>query len=277
MYSGTTLTAASGRLVGAHQKIDRVARKHLHELLTVGVPFPSIKTILHFEGQNGPDGIKRKSPAQDEPWHFISPFDADDTTLLGLIDDHYKNLVAALRDDDTVVAAFEAAWLSHAIVDGLTPAHQYPYEEKLGELRGGLSKETRSTYKDKILIPGSNNREAIRNNWKMWGPKGLLTTHFAFEWGVSSILLPVRVNGNTRPTKAELVTVQQMPATEYFTRLAKEVAAVGIYDEFYRHGWTSRLARTVRQQLVPTLVKAVTLIWYKAAQEAAGQRTGVKV
>ncbi len=275
MYSGTTLTAASGRLVGAHQKIDRVARRHLNGLLRQdGGFFPPIKTILHFEGRNGPDGIKRKSPAQDEPWHYFSPFDADDTILVGLIDDHYRNLVRALRANDSVVAGFEAAWLAHAVVDGLTPAHHYPYEEKLDELRGGLGKESRVTFKDKLVMPGDNGREAISNNWKMWGPKGLLTTHFAFEWGVSSILLPMRLGERTMPTTTDLVTIQQVSAVEYFVRLAKEVAALSMYDSFIERGWTPGLARTVRRQLVPTLVKAVALIWYKAACEAAGQTSG---
>jgi hypothetical protein len=60
MYSGTTLTPISGRLFGAHQKIDRVARKSF-ESLTPKAEFPAIKEILHFEGVNGPDAIKRKS------------------------------------------------------------------------------------------------------------------------------------------------------------------------------------------------------------------------
>lgn len=269
MYSGTTLTRTSGRLVGAHQKIDRIARRHLAGMMGVNADFPSIKAILHFEGRNGPDAIKRKSPAKDEPWHYFSPFDAADTMLLQLIDDHYNNLVKALARKDLVVAGFEAAWLAHAVVDGLTPAHHYPYEEKLHELRGGRDKESRVTYVDKLLMPGSNNRETIANNWKMWGPKGLLSTHFAFEWGVSSILLPMRMGKRTTPTSAETVEIRQISATDYFLRLAKEVAAYGLYDEFYKHGWTSKLARTVRQQLVPTIIKAVTLIWYKAACDAA--------
>jgi hypothetical protein len=270
MYSGTTLTSTSGRLVGAHQKIDRVARRHLKGMLHSEMPFPGIKTILHFEGRNGPDGIKRKSPAQDEPWHYFSPFDEDDRILVGLIDDHYRNLVHALQKNDSVVAGFEAAWLAHAIVDGLTPAHHYPYEKELDELRGGLGKETRVTIKDKVVMPGSNNRETIKNNWKMWGPKGLLTTHFAFEWGVASLLIPMRLAERTEPSRAEMVEIQSIEATDYFVRLAKEVAAFGIYDAFYKHGWTSGLARTVRQQLIPALVKAVTLIWYKASCDAAG-------
>jgi len=272
MYSGTTLTNASGRLVGAHQRIDRIARRHLERFDVPGVHFPSIKTILHFEGRNGPDAIKRKSPAKDEPWHYFSPFDPDDTKLLDLIDSHYKNLVNALIDNDDVVAGFEAAWLAHAVVDGLTPAHHYPYEEKLDELRGGLSKESRVTYREKILIPGSNNREAIANNWKMWGPKGLLSTHFAFEWGVSAILLPMRMGKRTTPSAIEKDLVRELEATEYFLRLAKEVAAYDLYEDFMKNSWTPGLAKKVRQQLVPTIVKAVTLIWYKAAADAADSR-----
>jgi len=107
----------SGRLLGAHQKIDRVARRHLEYLLP-GVTFPDTKTILHFEGDNGPDAIKRKSPAKDEPWHYFQPFDDSDRQLLQLIDEHYRTLVAALRRHDDIRAGFEAAWLAHALAVG---------------------------------------------------------------------------------------------------------------------------------------------------------------
>lgn len=274
MYSGTTLTAASGRLVGAHQKIDRAARRHLRSMLEDNGNFPPIRKILHFEGRNGPDGIKRKSPAKDEPWHYLSPFDESDMLLINLIIGHYDNLVIALKKRDMVVASFQAAWLAHAIVDGLTPAHHYPYEEKLGELRGGLAKESRVTYKDKLVMPGNNGPDALRNNWKMWGPKGLFTTHLAFEWGVASILVPMKLSQVTKPSESDYVMISGLDVADYFRRSAKEVAAFGMYDDFYVRGWTSGLARNVRQQLVPMIVKAVTLIWYKAAYDA--QLTSLK-
>ena len=74
MYSGSTMTLLSGRMMGVHQKIDRIARKQLTQIVGKTRLFPGIRKILHFEGQNGPDAIKRKSPARDEPWHFYSPF-----------------------------------------------------------------------------------------------------------------------------------------------------------------------------------------------------------
>ncbi len=96
MYSGTTLTKRSGRIIGVHQKIDRLAHRNLL-ILDPEIKFPAIKTILHFEGLNGPDAIKRKSPSKDEPWHFISPYDLDDNQLIELISHHYHELVIGLK------------------------------------------------------------------------------------------------------------------------------------------------------------------------------------
>ncbi|HEY5805980.1 MAG TPA: hypothetical protein VIS56_01170, partial [Candidatus Saccharimonadales bacterium] len=82
MYSGTTMRPFAGGVIGAHQKINRLSRASLRSLVS-DAKFPSSKLILHFEGVNGPDAIKRKSPAKDEPWHYYSPFDETDTKLLG--------------------------------------------------------------------------------------------------------------------------------------------------------------------------------------------------
>ena len=253
--------------MGAHQKIDRAARRRVAETLPDTV-FPTIRRILFFEGGNGPDAIKRKSPAHDEPWHYIQPFDEDDRLLLELIRDHYRELVAALAAADTVRAAFEAAWLSHAIVDGLTPAHHYPYEERLSELRGGLGKETRTTVKTKLVMPGETRREQLSNNWKMWGAKGLFTTHGAFEWGVATIILPMRFKKKAAVSleDANMLVAQGIDA--WFRNLAQEVAGWGLYDMFYEHGWTNKMAKEIRQKLAPALVRAVATAWAAAAIEA---------
>ena len=52
----------TGRVIGTHQKIDRVARRHLTRHIPSHAIFPTIQQILHFEGSRGPDGIKLKSP-----------------------------------------------------------------------------------------------------------------------------------------------------------------------------------------------------------------------
>lgn len=235
--------------------------------------FPTISEIQHFEGVNGPDAIKRKSPAKDEPWHYYSPFDAGDTGLLEIIDIHYEQLVKSLRARDHVRASFEAAWLAHAIVDGLTPAHHYPYEEMLTELRGGASIETRTSIKDKLVLPGENRRDQVRNNWKMWGPRGLLATHGFFEFGVAALIAPFTTR-HVRISDKDIEDLQTYGVPELFRRTAKEISSFDMYHEYMDAGWTPRLARQVRKHLAPAIVKMVTLAWYAAAQEAgvAGKR-----
>ena len=267
MYAGTTLTPLSGRLLGAHQKLDKLARARLALMLDDNKVFPTARAILHFEGSNGPDAIKRKSPAKDEPWHYYSPFDPDDNGLVDIITAHYKQLVIALKAQDLVRASFEAAWLSHAIVDGLTPAHHYPYEEALAELRGGESNEGRTTYKEKLVMPGDTRREQVHNNWKMWGSKGLLSTHFLFEWGVAALIAPFSIS-QVKIKDSDVAVLKEYGAVELFRRTAKEISSLDMYESYYKSGWTPHLARQVRKHLAPAIVKAVTLAWYAAAVEA---------
>jgi hypothetical protein len=267
MYSGSTLTKYSGRVLGAHQKIDRMARRHVSVLSPEAADFPAIRQILNFEGAGGPDAIKRKSPAKDEPWHYIDPFDEKDRQLYDLIEYHYKLLVKNLREQKKERAAFEAAWLAHAVVDGLTPAHHFPYEKKLAELRGGMHKESRTNYREKLVMHGDGPLDQLKNNWKMWGPKGLFVTHLAFEWGVATTLASMSgKTGLPTPERAQEATRDGVLMT--FRRAIKEIAALDLYGSFYEHGWTRRLGGEVKHELIPRIVETVALSWYCALKDS---------
>ena len=265
MYSGSTLTNASGNIIGAHQKIDRSARKVLSSLGEFN-KFPESKVILHFEGRNGPDSAKAKLDGEDAPWHFYDPFDPDDGLLIVQIEEHYIKLVESLRNNNKARSAFEAAWLSHALVDGLTPAHHYPYEQELEVLRGE-GKETRDTITKKIFISGDSPSETIQKNWKMWGSKGLFTTHALFEIGASMIIAPMSYLV-ARPNNYDVKKIESIGLSEYFKRIAREVALFDMYENFYRRGWTLKLAQQVRKELAPRMAKTVTLAWLLASKEA---------
>ncbi len=270
MYSGTTLRNKSGRVMGVHQRIDRLARRELSSLIHRRRFFPTVKEILHFEGLNGPDGVKRKSPGQDEPWHYLDPADPNDNDLRRIIHDHMHNLTTALIGSNRERAAFEAAWLAHAITDGLTPAHHYPLEEKLEELRGGEGLETRNTAGKKIVLPGKTRRHQLRNNWEFWGAKGVMTTHIAFEFGVATTLAAGRLQ-DTTPSNHDLDRVLKDGFMSHFDEALERIASLELYEEFTRSGWTRRLARDTKGKLVPEIVRAVTLAWYCCAVEARGE------
>lgn len=249
--------------MGVHQRIDRVARRHIAQHIPTEVNFPLYRDIVHFEGKNGPDGIKRKSPAQDEPWHFINPADASNTSLLRMIDEHIDNLAAALAEDNYYRAAFEAAWMSHAITDGLTPAHHYALEAKLEELRGeGI--ETRSSTREKIVLPGNTPRMRIKNNWDYWGTKGVMTTHFNFELGVATTLSGVTLDGIHRFDQHDIDELIAKGFREFFLEILHEIHAMDMYGEFQKKGWTRHLAHETKRELVPRIIRAVCAGWYIA-------------
>lgn len=274
MYSGSTIRVKSGRVMGAHQKIDRVARRQLAELIPTKRYFPAINEILHFEGKNGPDGIKRKSPSVDEPWHYVDPLNEDDRALYELIDDHIQNLTTALVDNNRERAAFEAAWLSHAIVDGLTPAHHYPLGDKIEEL-WGHPKEERTSIKSKNIIPGDTRRERVSKNWQYWGAKGVFTTHVMFEFGVASTLTPMKF-ADIMPSGDSIVRAKKTGFESIMRESVLKTYDLHMYDEFHRGGWSRRLAHQTRTVLAPIIIRTVMIAWLVASDRAAEKRAAKK-
>lgn len=272
MYSGSTFRNKSGRVIGAHQKIDRVARRRLGELIPSDRFFPNVKDILHFEGMNGPDGIKRKSPSKDEPWHYIDPTNENDNALLMLIDDHIVNLTQALAVNNNERAAFEAAWLAHAIVDGLTPAHHFPLSEKIHEL-WGRPKEERTSIRSKNIIPADTRLEQMSKNWEYWGAKGIFTTHVMFEFGVATTISALRFKGLV-PNNNQIVRLNKEGPMVMLREAIWKVYELDMYNEFQKHGWNRNLARITRTQLAPIIINSVILAWYYASERAEQKRTG---
>ena len=262
MYAGTTFRHHSGNIVGVHQRIDRVARKHLVKHLP-GVHFPTTKEILHFEGRNGPDGIKSKSPSVDEPWHFINPKAGIDDPLVLMINDHIVNLRVALQEKNEVRAAFEAAWLAHAVVDGLTPAHHVPLAEKIEELWGKAHHE-RDSVRDKALIKGINRRDTLSKNWEYWGAKGVFSAHVFYEMGIASAITTTKFT-DVGLHALDFALIEEFGYAQYFITSVGEVDALHTYQDFVEKGWTQKLGNTVRRQLIPIIIKNVALAWYAAA------------
>ncbi len=262
MYSGTTFREKSGRILGVHQRIDRLARRNLTRHLPKGSKFPAINEILHFEGKNGPDGIKRKSPSEDEPWHHINPDDPNDSGLLTLIDNHIHNLAVALKSKNQERAAFEAGWLAHAVTDGLTPAHHANLADTIEEL-WGKSHTERTTIRDKAIIKGDGGIDTLKKNWRYWGGGGVFTAHYMFEWGIAMAMSP-RFPDTTGANANDVIRLEQHGYQELFQESLRKVTSLHMYETFGAKGWTRELATQTNKELIPEIVKAVTLAWYQA-------------
>lgn len=251
----------------AHQKIDRIAHRHLLKLAGGDTFFPKLRHIYHFEGKNGPDSTKLKNKVNvEQPWHFIDPFNIEDTDLHKYIDGHYDALVSALKDGDEIRSAFEASWLAHALVDGLTPAHHYPYEQALEDLRGE-GRHSRKGLVGRAFVKGETRRDSLMRSLQLIGPKGLLTTHAMFEGGAFTIMAPLRLR-SAMPRPEDMADVRKYGVVGYFQRVAKEIAVYEMYERYSESGWTQKLTRDIRRELAPRMVMMVTLAWYSALCDA---------
>lgn len=247
-----------------HQKVDRMAYRHLSELLETEPPI-DLKSILHFEGPRGPDAARLKKNGNVAPWHFYQP-SADNEKYLNIVRTHHDNLAKEIRKKDAVRAAFEAAWLAHALVDGLTPAHHFPYEIELENLRQS-GKETRQTIAGHFFVKGTTSRDSLQRSFELIGPKGLLTTHTSFEAGAAMIIMPLRYSVG-KVTEADIELLRRSSLIEVFEIYVQEIDQLKLYERFYKEGWSPALARDVRRELAPRLAKMVTLAWYSAYETA---------
>ncbi len=277
MYAGFVSTKRVVKRLGVHQRFDVAAYRMISPYLKSNT-FPSIRSVLHFEGYNGPDGIKVKSPGVDDPSHFYDP-QTDVGELPVHVQNHYVGLVKTLREGDMVRAAFEASWLAHYIVDGLTPAHHYPLVEKMVGLRVGeeeLAKRLEpgseplrnagTSALSKNFVVGDNVRQTIQKNWAIWGGKGIFSTHHNFEIGVATSLMFSKIN--LKLNESQLAEARQLGMLQFFKREARAVASLDLYERFYREGWTAELARIVRQQIAIHACQVVGIIWLLAYLEA---------
>ncbi len=268
----------SGKMVGTHQKLDQAARASLGKILPRGKYFPIAKEILHFEGSRGPDGLKRKSPGIDEPSHMLvgepelnfgaehHHAGADERSVLTMILDHHWNLVRALRSQDHIRAAYEAAWMAHMIVDGLTPAHHFPLTDIKDELM--TDKEMVKFFGEPLkgVMHGRNPLETMRNNWLYWGAGGHMTKHIAYEYG--ALMIAAAMPSKALEVNLSVADLQNLNTEQLFCQSLAKIRQFKMYDRFLAEGWTTELARETKEVLFPEMVKVIALAWYSAASEA---------
>jgi hypothetical protein len=264
MYSGFITPKTAIPRLGIHQRFDLAAYKMVQPYLPAS--FPKMKDIYHFEGYNGPDGIKVKSLGVNDPSHMYDPL-TDTGHVPRLINNHYQRMVQALKEDDTIRAAFDASWMAHYIGDGMTPAHHWPFDDAVHEARElTTALPSDATELRRLMAKG-------RTSWALWGTKGHYTTHFNFEMGIAFALMvsPIKPKFN----EAVLVRAHRQGHQAFFKEQAREVAALNLYERFMKEGWNADIAAQVKNRIAPAAAATIGYIWLLAILEAGQQLASV--
>ncbi|MBR5670143.1 hypothetical protein IKX12_03660 [Candidatus Saccharibacteria bacterium] len=265
----------SGKLIGVHQKLDKAARKLLtRKIKSIDGSFPDIKEILHFEGSRGPDGIKKKSPGVDDPDYFIVP-GKDDGVLFEIVMNHQHNLTEALKNKNRERAAFEAAWMAHALTDALTPAHHYPYRQVVDELMTDKDYKKLFGHPIKGIMRGETLLQAARNNWLYWGAGGVMTKHIAYEYGVAYIIAPIRLD-RLMPKQLSSEELKNIDLKKEFYAALERIDYLKMYQHFLDSGWTTQLAVETREILIPEIVRLIVIGWASSIELAKGGQNAKK-
>lgn len=243
MNSGFITHLTKGRLlnsVGTHQKFDRTAYSLINKKLEPG-KFPARSLIINFEGSGGPDGLKFKGNyTTDHMWDPVNKIGQ----LPTWIEIHYQNLVKALKEDDIVKASFEAGFMAHYLTDSLTPAHHLSHKFILEEYEG----------------------KKYRKRWKIYGHKGILSTHVAFETGISSAIFftPIKVSFDEKLHKR----IRKDGIKKVVMQESLAISKHNIYEQFLQKGWSAKLAKTIKATVVKRIPQLISAAWLSAYEEA---------
>ena len=162
--------------------------------------------------------------------------------------------------------------MAHVIVDGLTPAHHYPYQEESQRLRGeAIGCQTKIL--SKVFIKRKQVARGklatlswwsfLDKNWRLWGSRGLILHHSLFELGVALIVKPANLNRN-QVSFSEISNYEDSGLVPYFKQVARQIADYETYRDFQVWGWTPKLTIQIRYLLVPQVINLIALAWREA-------------
>ena len=245
MNSGFTTFVTKGKIknIGVHQKLDKLAFKLLPDETKRVL---DLKRILHFEGIDGPDGLKVKSSG--DIGHLWDPV-AKTGLLPEWIDHHFNNLVKALSKGDSVEIGFQAAWMAHYLTDGMTPAHHTDFKKE-----------------ENHMIKEGATLKRIQKKWLYWGYHGLMSSHVLFETGIAMYLMLTKVKSNF---DNELVDeINSLGIKEVFQRETLKIAELKIYEDFMSNGWNPRLIRVIKNRVLTRIPELISATWEAAYKKS---------
>jgi len=134
--------------------------------------------------------------------------------------------------------------MAHYLTDSLTPAHHLSHKFILEEYEG----------------------KKYRKRWKIYGHKGILSSHVAFETGISSAIFftPIKVSFDDKLHKL----IRKDGIKKVVMQESLAISKHNIYEQFLQKGWSAKLAKTIKATVVKRIPQLISAAWLSAYEEA---------
>ncbi len=211
--------------------------------------FIKLKEIFKYDGAYGPDRLWMKGERATSESYY-NPMNGQGGALKQIIR-HYSE--AKERMINNLPWAKDFTWMSHFVVDVLSPSHHFGHKIKPRK----KYRDWEDPYFHRINPASLRNRhmifEAMINGWQIFGRR-------------------------FKPKFEELEKIRGEEVSEFIRKTVDKVRALGLYEEFLERGFNRRLWHRVNEELIPKIDYALGVVWWCLMRETAeGKRDDKKL
>ncbi|HOZ36509.1 MAG TPA: hypothetical protein PLR18_01615 [bacterium] len=206
--------------------------------------FIKLKDVYKYDGGYGPDRFWCRGERSTSEAYY-NPSNGEGGALKQVAE-HYRMTVA--RAARNLTWGKEFTWMSHFVVDALSPAHHF-----------GQKRKTKKKYRD-WDDPYFNYLTQMRS-FKNKHPLFEGLTNF---WQVFS--------GRTDAYFEKLEQVNGANIEIFMLNMIYKVREMKLYEEFVEKGWSRELWQKIKIKLLPQIEYALAAVWWSLMKEVEEER-----
>ena len=208
------------------------------------VGFIKLKDIYKYDGGYGPDRLWCQGERSTSEAYF-NPENGEGGALKQVAEHYRRTVVRATRN---LAWGKDFTWMSHFVVDALSPAHHF-----------GKKRKTRKKYRD-WEDPYFNYITQM---------KSFKNKHTFFE-GLTNFWQVFSKREKVQFEKLEQVNGDNIEI--FMLNMIYKVREMKLYEEYVEKGWSRSLWRRIKTKLIPQIVYALAVVWWSLFEEVEAKR-----
>ncbi len=218
----------------------RVAVKHNPAF----AQFIKLKDIYKYDGGYGPDRLWCRGERSTSESYF-NPTNGEGGALKQIAE-HYRRTVQ--RAAKNLAWGKDFTWMSHFVVDALSPAHHFGTYRKARRKHHDWH-DPYFNYIDNMKSPKNKHPffEGLINFWQVFSKR-------------------------ETPVFDQLEMVDENKVEIFMLNMIFKVRELKIYEEYVERGWSRDLWRRIKTKLIPQIEYALAVVWLSLMKDVNNER-----